>query len=250
MPVPPPAPAVMKTMSAPLSRLFSSSYCSIADWRPSVGVRPRAEAAGGVVADVHARGRARLLERLHVGVDGDELHALDLRLDHAVDGVHAGAADADHAQDGLAGERRLGACTGSCSAAGRVGAAADGSGARSRMFSGMSEEKTVRRRSSGVGTRLVARAAGRWALGAAARARARGSRRARGVGRALLAARRRRRAAPARRSSLGGPPRPSLRNSAASGPSRMLARLPLAMSRGPPLPAGGRRTPPCRQGRT
>ena len=33
-------------------------------------------------------------ERLEVGVDGDELDALDLRLDHAVDGVDAGAADA------------------------------------------------------------------------------------------------------------------------------------------------------------
>ena len=42
-----------------------------------------------------------LLERLHVGVDRDELDALDLGLDHAVDGVHAGAADADDAQHGL-----------------------------------------------------------------------------------------------------------------------------------------------------
>ena len=58
VPVPPPAPAVMNTMSAPLSRPFSSSYDSIADWRPSVGIGPGAETAGGVAADVHARGRA------------------------------------------------------------------------------------------------------------------------------------------------------------------------------------------------
>ena len=43
-----------------------------------------------------------LLQRLQVGVDGEELDALDLRLDHAVDGVHAGAADADDADHGLA----------------------------------------------------------------------------------------------------------------------------------------------------
>src|SRR5215218_6026772 len=34
-------------------------------------------------------------------VDGHELHALDLGLDHAVYGVHPGAADADDAQDGM-----------------------------------------------------------------------------------------------------------------------------------------------------
>ena len=46
-------------------------------------------------------GRA-LLERLKVGVDRDELDALGPDLDHAVDRVDAGAADADHAQHGAA----------------------------------------------------------------------------------------------------------------------------------------------------
>src|SRR3712207_7029221 len=41
------------------------------------------------------------------GVDRDELHALDLRLDHAVDGVHAGPADAHDAQHRLADRARL-----------------------------------------------------------------------------------------------------------------------------------------------
>ncbi len=47
------------------------------------------------------RGRGGALERLDVGVHRDELHALDLGLDHAVHGVHARAAHADDAQDGL-----------------------------------------------------------------------------------------------------------------------------------------------------
>ena len=42
-----------------------------------------------------------LLQRLHVGVDGEELDALDLGLDHAVDGVDAAAAHADDADDRL-----------------------------------------------------------------------------------------------------------------------------------------------------
>ena len=42
--------------------------------------------------------RGRLLERLQVGVDREELDALDLGLDHPVDRVDAGAADADDAQ--------------------------------------------------------------------------------------------------------------------------------------------------------
>src|SRR6185437_13324950 len=41
------------------------------------------------------------LERLKVGVDGDELDSLDARFDHPVDGIDAGTTDADHAQDGL-----------------------------------------------------------------------------------------------------------------------------------------------------
>ena len=42
--------------------------------------------------------RVGLLERLQIGVDRDELDALDLRLDHAVDRVDACAPDPDDAQ--------------------------------------------------------------------------------------------------------------------------------------------------------
>jgi hypothetical protein len=34
-------------------------------------------------------------EHLEIGVDGDELHTAQAGLDHAVDGIAAGAADAD-----------------------------------------------------------------------------------------------------------------------------------------------------------
>jgi len=37
---------------------------------------------------------------LRVGIDGDELDSLESELDHAIDGVHATAADTDHFDDG------------------------------------------------------------------------------------------------------------------------------------------------------
>ena len=38
----------------------------------------------------------RVLERLRVGVDADEIHTFDARGDHVRDGVAAAAAHADH----------------------------------------------------------------------------------------------------------------------------------------------------------
>ena len=69
---------------------------------PEIGVRAGAQPAGDLRADVQRDVGRRLLQRLQVGVDGEELDALDLGLDHAVDGVDAGPADADDAQHGLA----------------------------------------------------------------------------------------------------------------------------------------------------
>ena len=71
-----------------------------------VRVGARAEPARDALADVQRDVRGRLLQRLQVGVDRDELDALDLGLDHPVDGVDAGAADADDAQDRRAGDAR------------------------------------------------------------------------------------------------------------------------------------------------
>ena len=64
-------------------------------------VRARAEAVGELPADVELRLGVGHEQRLGVGVHGDELHALEPDLDHAVDGVDATAADAndfDHCQ--------------------------------------------------------------------------------------------------------------------------------------------------------
>jgi hypothetical protein len=75
---------------------------------PDVRVRPGAQAAGDGIADVQRAVGGGAVQRLDVGVDGEELDAGDAGLDHAVDGVHAAAADPDDAQHGRAGERRLG----------------------------------------------------------------------------------------------------------------------------------------------
>ena len=58
-------------------------------------VGARAEPLGEVVADVQLDVGVRHLERLGVGVAGDELHAGEAGVDHPVDGVGSAAADAD-----------------------------------------------------------------------------------------------------------------------------------------------------------
>ena len=63
---------------------------------PDVGVGARAQALGQLAADLDLHRRAVLAQRLQVGVDGDELDALEAGRDHAADGVAAPAADAHH----------------------------------------------------------------------------------------------------------------------------------------------------------
>ncbi len=63
-------------------------------------IRAGAQAAAGARAEMHGDVGQRLLKRLKIGVDRHELDAGDAGLDHAVDRVHAGAADADHADHG------------------------------------------------------------------------------------------------------------------------------------------------------
>ena len=100
VPVPPPSPAVTKTMSAPLSASFSSSRLSWAASRPDVRVGTRAEPARRAGADLHLQVGLQHEQRLRVGVHGDELDAGQARLDHAVDGVRAAAADSGDLDDG------------------------------------------------------------------------------------------------------------------------------------------------------
>ena len=64
-----------------------------------LGVAAGAEAAGELAADVELHVGVAHQQRLRVGVDGDELDALQAGVDHAVDGVDAAAADADDLDD-------------------------------------------------------------------------------------------------------------------------------------------------------
>ena len=58
-------------------------------------VGARAEPARRLGADVDLHVGVAHQKRLRVGVDGDELDAREARVDHAVDGIRAAAADAD-----------------------------------------------------------------------------------------------------------------------------------------------------------
>ena len=100
VPVPPPLPAVMNTMSAPLSTSSISSRCSSAACAADLGVAAGAEAPGELTADVELDVGVAHQQRLRVGVHRDELDALEAGVDHAVDGVHAATADADDLDDG------------------------------------------------------------------------------------------------------------------------------------------------------
>src|SRR5690606_15373519 len=60
-----------------------------------VGVAAGAEAPGQLAADGELDVGVAHDERLGVGVDGDELDALQAGVDHAVDGVDTATADAD-----------------------------------------------------------------------------------------------------------------------------------------------------------
>ncbi len=94
VPVPPPMPAVMNTMSAPSSAAMICSRSSSAAWRPTSGWRRR-PAPGDVAAELQLHLRAAVLDRLRVGVGGDEFHAIDAAVDHVCHGVSTAAADAD-----------------------------------------------------------------------------------------------------------------------------------------------------------
>ena len=67
--------------------------------RADLGVGAGAEAAGELAADVELDVGVAHQQRLRVGVDRDELDALEADLDHPVDGVDAAAADADDLDD-------------------------------------------------------------------------------------------------------------------------------------------------------
>ena len=99
VPVPPPSPAVMKIMSAPLRASLSSSRLSWAAARPTSGFAP---APSPFVPSCRSRscGPRRHEERLGIGVDRDELDACEAGVDHPRHRVRAAAADSDDLDHG------------------------------------------------------------------------------------------------------------------------------------------------------
>ena len=101
VPVPPPMPQVTNTMSAPCSALEHLVAVLLDGLAPDLGPGAGAESAGELLADLDLDVGLGAGQRLRVGVDRDELHALEVLVDHAVDGVAAAAADADHLHPGV-----------------------------------------------------------------------------------------------------------------------------------------------------
>jgi hypothetical protein len=70
--------------------------CLPADFR----ICARAQTLRDVAADLQRHLHLRVLQRLRIGVQANEVHALDTRGHHVRDGITAAAADADHFDDG------------------------------------------------------------------------------------------------------------------------------------------------------
>ena len=83
-----------------LEHLFDLVGVVLGGLAADVGFGAGAEATGELAADVELDVGVAHEQRLRVGVDGDELDALEADLDHPVDGVDAAAADADDLDDG------------------------------------------------------------------------------------------------------------------------------------------------------
>jgi hypothetical protein len=62
-------------------------------------IRARTQALGDVAAELQLQFRAAVLDRLRIGVRGDELDAFDAAVDHVRHGVAAAAAHADDLDD-------------------------------------------------------------------------------------------------------------------------------------------------------
>jgi hypothetical protein len=94
VPVPPPMPAVMNSMSAPSITSMMRSRSSSAACRPTSGLAPAPSPLVMPEPSCSAT-RADVLQRLGIGIGADELHTLDVGLHHVLHGVAAAAADTD-----------------------------------------------------------------------------------------------------------------------------------------------------------
>src|SRR4051794_8304556 len=223
VPVPPPAPAVMNTMSEPLSRPFRRSYSSTADTRPSSGSdpepRPRV-ASLPMCTLVLASGCSSDWRSVLTAMNSTpSTPASIIRLTAF---TPAPPTPTTRSTGSVMPPR-------DCMWRGSGWISVRGAGARSMMFSGMSEENTLLRRSSGVGMRVWARQSLSSARRAASVLRPAG-RSLRGSSRRCSSRRGSGRSCGSGCSASGRASCSSvLRKRSASGPSRMLARLPVAI---------------------
>jgi hypothetical protein len=138
----------MKVMSAPLRRLFSSSYCSIADCRPSSGSAPEPSPRVESLPMCTRRGAIEVssdCRSVFKAMNSTPSTPASIIRFTALTPAPP-TPTTRRTGSWLRGD--CGWWIGSCPTA---GSAERGCGSRSRMFSGISGENTERRRSSGVG---------------------------------------------------------------------------------------------------
>ena len=82
-----------------LDDLFDLLTVVLGRLAPDFGIGSRAEAAGEFASDVEFDVGVTHQQRLGVGIDGDELDALESLLDHPVDGVDSASADSYNLDD-------------------------------------------------------------------------------------------------------------------------------------------------------
>ena len=83
-----------------LDHLFDLFGVRLGGVATDLGIAAGAETAGEVASDVELEIGVAHQQRLRIGVDGDELHALQSGIDHPVDGVDTATADPHDLDDG------------------------------------------------------------------------------------------------------------------------------------------------------
>ena len=96
VPVPPPMPAVMKSMWQPSVSAMTSSSASSAAARPMSGSAPAPRPLVRLAPSRMRLGAVREAQRLRVGVGHQEFDALEIGADHVVDRIASRAADPDN----------------------------------------------------------------------------------------------------------------------------------------------------------
>ena len=227
VPVPPPAPAAMNTMSEPRSMALMRSYSSRAAWRPSSGFDPdpRPRVMRSPMCSVwSAADCCRDCRSVLMAMNSTPaISASTMRLTALTPAPPTPTTRSTGVPTAGAGAKLSAMRSGRAYTSWTGGCGARGAGARSSTLSGMSDENALRRRSWGDGTCRLTGAS----RGEGSRSEGCGCGRRSGSGSGSAAG---------LCVSADGAPSPSgasssavLRNRAASGPSRMLARLPVGI---------------------